>query len=30
MQLNQIKVDRQKPVLVCVMDKQFLKIIMKF
>ena len=25
MQLDQIKVDRQKPVLVCVMDKQFLK-----
>ena len=25
MQLDQIKVDDQKPVLVCVMDKQFLK-----
>ncbi len=25
MQLDQIKVDYQKPVLVCVMDKQFLK-----
>jgi histidyl-tRNA synthetase len=25
MQLEQIKVDNQKPVLVCVMDKQFLK-----